>query len=142
MGKIEFRAWHKPTQLMDDVVLIDFYNEKIGILYADPVMQCESIQKYNFNEVEITQYTGKKDRYGTKIYEGDIVHWKDMFTSEGWEDTYKVVWQEEEAGFYTQSLSTPKAPSDPLGWYDNCLELEVIGNVYEDKEFLKGFENE
>lgn len=122
--QLKYRAWHKPTQLMDDVVLIDFYNEKIGILYADPVMQCESIQKYNLNEVELMQYTGLKDKKGKEIYEGDIV---DGFAGEH----YQGIWE------YQNRFAIEFGWTQSMWDMLNCDRLEVIGNIYEDPNYRR-----
>ena len=148
MREIKFRAWHKPTQLMDDVVLIDFYNEKIGILYADPVMQCESIQKYNFNEVELMQSTGLFDKNGKEIYEGDIVR-IDFNKAENtniehdpvhgqyaYEDTI-VKWYEDCGSFMLDEINNISTIYS--SFYEEMTDLfEVIGNIYENKELLNG----
>lgn len=134
---IKFRAWHKPTQLMDDVVLIDFYNEKIGILYADPFIQGESIQKYNFNEIVLMQFTGLYDKNGIEIYEGDIVYWKDCESIDDemvYESTFVIYWSDEFL------IWRAKNKGNDIDLYDisDNRELEIIGNIYENSEFLEG----
>ena len=134
MMELKFRAWHKPTQLMDDVVLIDFYNEKIGILYADPVMQCESIQKYNFNEVELMQSTGLHDKNGKEIFEGDIV-------ATDLERPYLIV--EKHRSYFLYNCND--GDDDyydfmlPLRSYQDSQDYfaEIIGNIYENPELFK-----
>lgn len=131
MREIKFRAWHKPTQLMDDVVLIDFYNEKIGILYADPVMQCESIQKYNFNEVELMQSTGLFDKNGVEIFEGDIVENITQRVYLG--HRFEVSWN---GGYaYFQLLNGGKSSNVPL--IQDFMSYEVVGNIYKNPELLE-----
>ena len=128
MREIRFRVWHKPTQLMDEVVLIDFYNEKIGILYADPVMQCESIQKYNFNEVKLMQYTGLKDKNGVEIYGSDIVL---MYG----EDKFIVHFDYDKACYFLWSTTDM---NDVVYFGDFALsDVEVIGNIHDNPELLE-----
>ena len=129
MRGIKFRAWHKPTQLMDDVALIDFYNEKIGILYADPVMQCESMQKFNFNEVEIMQYTGLEDKNGQEIYEGDILLGHCVYPE------HSIFECKLTGEVYYTSRGTWDCYSYILGGFNE--QVEVIGNIYENPELLE-----
>ena len=124
MREIKFRAWHKPTQLMDDVALIDFYNEKIGILYADPVMQCESIQKYNFNEVELMQYTGLKDKNGNEIYEDDIL--------KTWIGGY-----EQASPYVVEDMRKLYFELKRDNSYYRIQKTEILGNIYENQELIE-----
>lgn len=128
MREIKFRAWHKRTQLMAEVVLIDFYSEEIGILYADPV-----VQKFNLNEVELMQYTGLKDKNGQEIYDGDIV----IAWSQGVKGTFEI--KRRIDGLW---LLYP-AWKDGQFWYlspneDGRETIEIIGNIFENKELLNG----
>lgn len=134
----KFRAWHKPTQLMDDVVLIDFYNEKIGILYADPFVQGESIQKYNFNEMELMQSTGLQDKNGKDIFEGDIVRWKDLESFDDFpiDEVFKVEYSDEFMKWIACYKNNLQYKSDLYDFTDN-RDLEVVGNIYENPELLE-----
>lgn len=129
MREIKFRAWHKPTQLMDDVVLIDFYNEQIGILYADPVMQCESIQRYNFSEVEIMQYTGLNDKNGKEIYEGDIIE-KTYYSYHQPECSELFEIKYEGLSFHFEHI---KGSTFHLPFTE---DIEIIGNIHDNPELV------
>ncbi len=128
---VKFRAWHKPTQLMDDVVLIDFYNEKIGILYADPVMQCESMQKYNFNEVELMQSTGLKDKSGKEIYEGDII---DVGTRIPF---LNKIQKDEETNYLKLVPIDERWTESYFTSFEDKSRFEILGNIYENPELLE-----
>ena len=87
------------------------------------------------------QYTGLKDKNGKEIYEGDIVH------ADGNNSNYTVKFGEHELSSHYDS-----SPHICTGFYllrhnglsfneiesigGDCSYLEVIGNIYENKELL------
>lgn len=83
----------------------------------------------------IGQYTGLTDKNGKKIFEGDIV--KHFNASDVGVDIGKVCWDDKYCQFYRTSNS---------GMYNyrvgaDC-SYEVIGNIYDNPELLKGGEEE
>lgn len=71
----------------------------------------------------VGQYTGLCDKNGTKIFEGDI--------TENNDDLYTVEWSEDDASFVLNGDGV-QASFDNFWEY----ELEVIGNIYENKDIL------
>ncbi|PGU29628.1 hypothetical protein COD66_23270 [Bacillus cereus] len=70
MREIKFRAWDKFSEEMIIVTEIDFFNKVITALFRGHLEN-----KYEFDEVELMQFTGLLDKNGKEIYEGDIVRY-------------------------------------------------------------------
>lgn len=67
MREIKFRVWDKVyKQFLEGDIIREYL---LGELIDDP----------NF---EVIQYTGLKDKYGTEIYEGDILRGPKYYESE------------------------------------------------------------
>ena len=92
------------------------------------------------------QYTGFRDEYGKEIYEGDIVR---KTTKDGYPDNLvgEIVFKDglfgiKRQSYYGLSVSILVKSSE---WVDgnasgtSTYEYEVIGNIYDDTEFLKEY---
>lgn len=82
----------------------------------------------------ISQYTGLKDKNGKEIYEGDII----KYSSQRWDAKTKVfvspLINKEVVTDMVEWLQDYGYSTEELGMYK---EIEVIGNIYENKELLK-----
>ena len=108
-----------PKNLNTDAAL--FGEQKVFVI-IDPETLC--------------QYTGKPDEDGKKIFEGDIVGFIDLYSTEsGYSESSclgEVVWSEEECCFHV----TNRLSAESWEVLDEC---KVVGNVFDDKEILEDF---
>lgn len=135
MQEIKFRAWLKDEKKMVNAEHIRFDEKKI---YYKVCFDNEKPYFYNmrgFKEIELMQYTGLKDKNGVEIYEGDIVK------ANGY--IYKVIYWKEEAKYHLTSDYYDSDCSFGDVWdvfikgnNGEYKDLEVIGNIYENKELL------
>ena len=132
MREYKFRAWDTKKKEW----LKDFSIGQCGTILL-PV--CEGCTEYdteadrrweNNDETEIgrrilTQYTGLKDKNGKEIYEGDIV--QETFTGKS-----IISWDVGNIQYRMTGLN-----GERNGFLAMGMELEVVGNIYEQPELLK-----
>ena len=129
MRKIKFRAWDKKKKKMyyfGDKECPDFMSLNGKIVYSDDNHRPDFCESERYIPL---QYTGLKDKNGKEIYEGDIVRGPDKLL-------YLIFWDNPSAGFKLDDLGrTPKNKryNVDFSWDD----IEVIGDVYENKDLLK-----
>ena len=125
MREIKFRAWVKEKKAIFEVILINYVTKKVTYL-LERVGHLLSIRDAKFNDVELMQYTGLKDKNGKEIYEGDIVTLHNS--------RYKVIFNMEQARFV---LRDDKFEMEIPFTNNNCKRMEVVGNIYENPELIK-----
>ncbi len=124
----KFRAWDKVNNKLVDVISINFSLETV-FAKVNSVM-AQDVEAYDFvdENIELMQSTGLEDKNGTEIFEGDILRY--------FEDKIGVVKHHKHQfyveGFYCADMDIP------YDAFSENIEFEVIGNIYENSELLKG----
>ncbi len=138
MRELKFRGYNKRKNEIVEVFGIT--PDSIMCQYRDKIFLDlrESVE-------QITQYIGIKDKYGTKIYEGDFIRVGNsikMLVCFG-NTIHKVVskynGQIKEitmTGFYFKDMEGKEVLAQT-----NLIskEIEIIGNIYENPELMEGF---
>lgn len=117
--EIKFRALIKKYKMIVDVRRINFDVKTIEFILSDEDMD---LYEARFDEIELMQYTGLRDKNGKEVYEGDIVL--------DWENEKAVVvW--EVTGYRLKYMHMPE---DLQNFEEFIEDLVVIGNIWEDKQ--------
>lgn len=138
----KFRAWIKTEKRMffsDDILAIDYENEEIvtqQIYFENGLPDDRDIYCYNPDEIELMQSTGLKDKNGKEIFEGDIVR-TTRFLGRADEIGGFYEYDKEFIGIVKQLEGSwvIDTGSDAVCLWTEIEENEIIGNIYENKEF-------
>ena len=123
----KFRAWDKECMEMANVTDINYKgNWVVDEPHVVLDTRCDLLP---FDEVELMQATGLKDKNGVDVYQGDIIKCTSGCPHE-------VIWLEEYGGTFIGGMPA---------WYLSGLnngyawtgKEEVIGNIYENPELLE-----
>jgi len=120
--RLQFRIWLKDKKRMS-------YKSIYNISNTEAIKFCSD------SDYIIMQCTGLRDKNGNLIYEGDIVSEKFAhgYPIEYYEKYYEVIWLERYVKFLPRVLNRDDF-GDPL-FFAQC---DIIGNIYENPELLKG----
>lgn len=124
MRDIKFRVWNE-FRIVEYEELREIA-EKLHVDAGTYNQYENDILIPNSQELNVMQYTGLKDKDGIEIYEGDIIE-HDRETR--WEVVFK------KGCFKIASIEHPISNLYLLG-EANLENIEVIGNIYENKELL------
>lgn len=133
-----YRTWIKTEKRMietDDLLDIDYENTEIvtqQVYFENGLPDDRDIYCYDFDEIELMQSTGLKDKNGKEIFEGDIVRQvRTQPTTENETITGLVTMLE---GAWLIMNDCEQLAS--FLWSETD-ENEIIGNIYENRELLE-----
>lgn len=132
----KFRAWNKKLKSMystDDIVFINFEEEEICVqtIYFEQGLPDErDLDFYTFDEIEFMQSTGLFDMYDKEIFNGDVLK-----TYDG--ELAKVVWNKYLGCWEARFIDEIVDLSEVADIKYNRSDCEVVGNIYENPEFLE-----
>ena len=133
--EIKFRIYHKKEKVMvylDEMWMDHEYSSLAFGSTSEEYSGHDALPgaiSDGTKEYRIMQYTGLKDKNGKEIYEGDILQYKTTYYGVHKVHTTLVEWKDdlEHDGF-----GEPLA----MGYIFHGIELEVIGNQFQNPELL------
>lgn len=132
----KFRAWDKKTETIQEVESISFKEKKLVIGQGN-VAWFNSDYIRNFDDIELMQSTGLKDKNGVEIFEGDVVI---INVNNGFDRLFDEKSVIKESKFhYGLVCELVKFDAEHRIFNDLIFgyEYEVIGNIYENSELLE-----
>ena len=153
MREILFRAYQKNFKRMLPVISVDFHKDEIEVITVDnrgidgkydviPWISTYKVgdEEFPLDSLILMQYTGLKDKNGTKIFEGDILRISIKDSDDKIEYKFGAVeFSDKTLGYIIRSkgglMCSFNTILNSAGFYE--FELEVIGNIYDNKDLLK-----
>lgn len=114
---------------VSDYIIVNECKQHSNFSNAYPleVVECEY---YEINQKTLCQYTGLKDMNGNRIWENDIVKIENsMDEGVGNIEFYGGAWYVD---------GEPNNSLYDIVEYDDVAEVEVIGNIFDNQELMKG----
>ena len=112
--------------------LIGFYAGGIDDIIDHEIICKKTGDVYEVNPATLGQCTGFRDKHGKLIFEGDIVSHHRL--NDHAPEVFKVKWHDK----YVRFIASMLDDSGFIASAFNFSESEIIGNVHEHPELLKG----
>lgn len=125
--EIKFRAWDKKQKRWANLQLSEMEFTRDGLLRVGETIEYGTHAE--FNDFELMQYTGLKDKNGKEIYESDIVYVEQNIYAQ---KHLTVEWEYDRWGFKEEFDNGDYYNGYAIRWE----EVEVLGNIYEHKHLL------
>lgn len=142
----KFRVWMKSLKWMCDVTNISFDSKFVDICQQGDTERYTEMS-VEFDEITLMQSTGVNDRNSVEIFEGDILEiqgirmvvkfgsYEYIESSKSNGHTLGVVY--DGLGFYAECINVADpdniSPFEP----ETLKNSQIIGNIYENPEFLE-----
>lgn len=131
----KFRVRDKQTETIQEIESISFKEKKL-VIAQQSVAWFNADYIRNFDDIELMQSTGLKDKNGVEIFEGDLVK---VSVDNGFDYLFEELSIVKPSKFHSGlvcSLKSHEAEyriihAEILGY-----EYEVVGNIYENPELL------
>ena len=122
--EIKFRAWDGEQMRYEFLVARPQSVDVLSILMDEDFAK----KWYGLKEWKVMQFTGLRDKKGNKeLYDGDII----AHSSRNGGNPHVVKWSYSQNGWIGDyRLQYPLVSTE-------LVEIEIIGNIYENKELLK-----
>lgn len=141
MDRFKFRAYIKGSKKLLAITEINFQQRTLyvkGFKYGSP-------ETYTFEEVELVQCTGLKDKNGKLMYEGDIVRHElietlELFTEEKSEIKLaesQIIFNLETASFRLGISQRFKIHYNDVFAICAYKHIEVIGSIYDNSDLVE-----
>lgn len=149
----DYKAYNKKTKEVEPVLLICFVNRYVDVL-PERNLEGGSQESWEFDDIELMEWTGFKDKRGKKIYDGDIFRIEE--SGDGVDEQDKifylvVTWVKEWGMFctlladgeYTKYLQSGVQELDePLFWTYTLEDTDskkhfLCGNIYQNKNLIE-----
>ena len=129
MREIKFRAWIKEDKKMENVKTMDFTDKTIRCLKKNEFINAYLLRRVSFDDVELMQYTGLKDKNGKEIYENDLISC----------NKYKNIVVFFEGGCFKVKYlrNSTTTITCTLNSFLEKYKCKISGNVYENKNLLE-----